>query len=163
RVQRRRADGLRHGEGRGARRRDRATAATREDGRQRGLARAAVVTVSTRVSRGEAEDESGPALAELCAAAGLDVVAEVVTDDRVALDRVSFALKAGQTLAVLGPNGAGKTTLLKVLATLLRPHEGEVRVLGSALPAEAWKVRGQVGYLGHEPVLYRSLSARENL
>jgi heme exporter protein A len=83
--------------------------------------------------------------------------------DRVALDRVSFALAPGQTLAVLGPNGAGKTTLLKVLATLLRPHEGEVRVLGSALPDEAWKVRGHVGYLGHEPALYRSLSARENL
>jgi heme exporter protein A len=83
--------------------------------------------------------------------------------DRVALDRVSFALQAGQTLAVLGPNGAGKTTLLKVLATLLRPHEGEVSVLGSALPGEAWKVRGRVGYLGHEPALYRSLTARENL
>jgi heme exporter protein A len=81
----------------------------------------------------------------------------------VALDRVSFELQRGQTLAVLGPNGAGKTTLLKVLATLLRPHEGEVRVLGSSLPAEAWKVRGHVGYLGHEPALYRSLSARENL
>jgi heme exporter protein A len=83
--------------------------------------------------------------------------------DRVALERVSFALKPGQTLVVLGPNGAGKTTLLKVLATLLRPHDGDVRVLGSALPAEAWKVRGKVGYLGHEPALYRSLSARENL
>lgn len=83
--------------------------------------------------------------------------------DRVALDRVSFALKAGQTLAVLGPNGAGKTTLLKVLATLLRPHEGTVSVLGSALPAESWKVRGKVGYLGHEPALYRSLTARENM
>ena len=83
--------------------------------------------------------------------------------DRVALDRVSFALEAGQTLAVLGPNGAGKTTLLKVLATLLRPHEGAVSVLGSALPSEAWKVRGKVGYLGHEPALYRSLTARENM
>jgi molybdenum cofactor synthesis domain-containing protein len=49
------------------------------------LARAAVVTVSTRVSRGEAEDESGPALAQLCAAAGLDVVSEVVSDDREAI------------------------------------------------------------------------------
>jgi molybdopterin adenylyltransferase len=49
------------------------------------LARAAVVTVSTRVSRGEADDESGPALAELCAAADLDVVSEVVTDDREAI------------------------------------------------------------------------------
>jgi molybdopterin adenylyltransferase len=54
------------------------------------LARAAVVTISTRVSRGEAEDESGPALAELCSAAGLEVVAEVVTDDR---DAIATALK----------------------------------------------------------------------
>jgi molybdopterin adenylyltransferase len=54
------------------------------------LARAAVVTISTRVSRGEAEDESGPALAELCAAAGLEVVSEVVSDDREA---ISTALK----------------------------------------------------------------------
>jgi molybdenum cofactor synthesis domain-containing protein len=49
------------------------------------LARAAVVTISTRVSRGEAEDESGPELAQLCAAAGLDVVSEVVSDDREAI------------------------------------------------------------------------------
>jgi len=81
----------------------------------------------------------------------------------VALDRVSFSVPAGSTLAVFGPNGAGKTTLLKVLATLLRPHEGSVKVLGCELPSEAWKLRGQVGYLGHEPALYRSLSARENL
>jgi molybdenum cofactor synthesis domain-containing protein len=54
------------------------------------LARAAVVTISTRVSRGEAEDESGPALAELCREAGLEVVAEVVGDDR---DAIATALK----------------------------------------------------------------------
>jgi heme exporter protein A len=81
----------------------------------------------------------------------------------VALSGVSFSLPASHTLLVLGPNGAGKTTLLKVLATLLRPHSGSVRVLGSELPGEAWKVRGQVGYLGHEPLLYKSMSARENL
>jgi heme exporter protein A len=83
--------------------------------------------------------------------------------DRVALDRVSFTLAPGRTLVVLGPNGAGKTTLLKVLATLLRPHAGDVNVLGCSLPDQAWKLRGHVGYLGHEPALYRSLSARENL
>jgi heme exporter protein A len=81
----------------------------------------------------------------------------------VALDRVSFSVPVSTTLAVFGPNGAGKTTLLKVLATLLRPHEGSVRVLDCSLPDEAWKLRGQIGYLGHEPALYRSLSARENL
>jgi heme exporter protein A len=81
----------------------------------------------------------------------------------VALSGVSFSLPESHTLVVLGPNGAGKTTLLKVLATLLRPHSGTVRVLGSELPAEAWKVRGRVGYLGHEALLYKSMSARENL
>jgi molybdenum cofactor synthesis domain-containing protein len=49
------------------------------------LARAAVLTISTRVSRGETEDESGPALASLCEEAGLEVVAEVVGDDREAI------------------------------------------------------------------------------
>jgi heme exporter protein A len=76
---------------------------------------------------------------------------------------VAFSLPAGQTLGLFGANGAGKTTLLRVLATLLRPHAGTVRVLGADLPREAWKVRGRVGYLGHEPLLYRELSGRENL
>ena len=83
--------------------------------------------------------------------------------EREALDGVSLSLRDGQTLVVLGPNGAGKTTLLRVLATLLRPHTGEVRVLGHALPGEAWAVRGRIGLLGHEPLLYRELTARENL
>jgi heme exporter protein A len=83
--------------------------------------------------------------------------------EREALGGVSLSLQAGQTLVVLGPNGAGKTTLLRVLATLLRPHTGEVRVLGHQLPGEAWAVRGRIGLLGHEPLLYRELSARENL
>ena len=83
--------------------------------------------------------------------------------ERAALDGVGLELAAGETLVVLGPNGAGKTTLLRILATLLRPSGGEVTVLGCALPGEAWKLRGQIGYLGHEPLLYRDLSGRENL
>jgi heme exporter protein A len=65
--------------------------------------------------------------------------------EREALAGVSVTLAAGETLAVFGPNGAGKTTFLRVLATLLLPQGGTVRVLG------------------HEPLLYRELSARENL
>jgi len=83
--------------------------------------------------------------------------------DRLALDGVSLRLAAGSTLAVLGANGAGKTTLLRILATLLRPHGGEARVLGAALPAEGWRVRGRIGLLAHDPLLYSELSARENL
>ncbi len=83
--------------------------------------------------------------------------------EREALSDVSLSLAEGQTLVVFGPNGAGKTTLLRVLATLLRPHAGSVRVLEKSLPQEAWAVRGRVGLLGHEPLLYRELSASENL
>jgi len=83
--------------------------------------------------------------------------------DRPALDGVGFELPAGASLVVLGPNGAGKTTLLRILATLLRPSGGEATVLGCSLPGEAWKLRGKIGYLGHEPLLYRDLSGRENM
>jgi heme exporter protein A len=101
--------------------------------------------------------------------AGTDEAAIVLRDlgraygERVALAGVSLELPRGATLAVFGANGAGKTTLLRVLATLLRPHAGEVRVLGRALPREGWAVRGRIGLLAHEPLLYRDLTARENL
>ena len=83
--------------------------------------------------------------------------------ERVALAGVSVRVEEGQTLAVLGGNGAGKTTLLRVLAGLLRPNGGSARVLGAELPGERWKLPSEVGYLGHEPLLYRELSGRENL
>jgi heme exporter protein A len=83
--------------------------------------------------------------------------------ERTALQDVSFRLEGGQTLAVLGRNGAGKSTLLRILSTLLRPHGGEVAVLGEPLPRRAFAVRPRVGLLGHEPLLYRDLTARENL
>ncbi len=83
--------------------------------------------------------------------------------ERVALTGVTVSVSPGETLVVLGANGAGKTTLLRVLATLLRPHGGSCRVLGRDLPGAAWAVRGRVGYLGHDPLLYRDLTGRENL
>jgi heme exporter protein A len=83
--------------------------------------------------------------------------------DRLALREVDLDLAHGETLALLGPNGSGKSTMLRVLATLLRPSSGEVRVLGCDLPDEGWKLRGRIGYLGHEPLLYRDLTGRENL
>ena len=83
--------------------------------------------------------------------------------EREALRGVDASLDMGETLVVFGPNGAGKTTLLRVLATLLLPQGGEVRVLGHQLPREATGLRPKIGFLGHEPLLYRELSGRENL
>jgi heme exporter protein A len=83
--------------------------------------------------------------------------------ERVALRDISLTLPAGATVAVFGANGAGKTTLLRILAGLLRPHAGRAVVLGAELPREAHRARGRIGLLGHEPMLYRELSVRENL
>jgi heme exporter protein A len=83
--------------------------------------------------------------------------------ERVALAGVTLRLPAGSTLVVFGPNGAGKSTLLRVLATLLRPHAGSARVLGCELPRDGWRLRARVGLLGHEPLVYRDLTGRENL
>ena len=66
---------------------------------------------------------------------------------------VDLDLAAGGFLLVTGPNGSGKTTLLRVLAGLAAPTSGELR-----LPE-----RQTVGYLGHEPLVYRELSPLENL
>ena len=83
--------------------------------------------------------------------------------ERTALAKITLTLPRGATLAVLGHNGAGKSTLLRILATLLRPHGGEVAVLGEALPRRGYAVRGRIGLLGHDPLLYRDLTGRENL
>jgi heme exporter protein A len=83
--------------------------------------------------------------------------------EREALRGVDVTLRRGQTVAVFGPNGAGKTTLLRVLGTLLMPHAGSVRILGHDLPRNAHAVRAKIGFLGHETLLYRELTGRENL
>ncbi|HSD24675.1 MAG TPA: ABC transporter ATP-binding protein [Solirubrobacterales bacterium] len=83
--------------------------------------------------------------------------------DRTALDGIDLRIDTGASVAILGPNGSGKSTLLRILAGLLRPTSGQVSVLGCSLPKETHRLRGRVGYLGHDPVLYRDLSPRENL
>jgi heme exporter protein A len=74
---------------------------------------------------------------------------------------VDFTLRAGECLALFGPNGAGKTTLLRVLAGLLRPSEGSVRLAGKQSRDDA-EARGMVGLISHQTMLYGPLTAREN-
>ncbi len=70
------------------------------------------------------------------------------------LDGVDLELPRGGFLTVTGPNGSGKTTLLRLCAGLLAPTRGELRVEVE---------RGRIGFLGHEPLVYRELTALENL
>jgi heme exporter protein A len=81
---------------------------------------------------------------------------------RRAVDGVSFSLEPGDCLALFGPNGAGKTTLLRLVAGLLKPSEGTVHVNGQSLRDDA-AARGRVGLISHQSMLYRALTARENV
>ena len=82
---------------------------------------------------------------------------------RKAVDDVSFELPEGAFLSIFGPNGAGKTTLLRVLSTLARPSAGEARICGIDLREEPDEVRGRVGLISHQSMLYPDLTAEENL
>ena len=77
-----------------------------------------------------------------------------------ALRQVSVELETGRCYVLLGENVAGKSTLLRVLAGLLRPSFGTVRVFGGLEPQEA---RARIGYMSHAPMLYDELTAQENL
>ena len=83
---------------------------------------------------------------------------------RYAVYRVSCSLRGGEVVALLGDNGAGKTTLLRAMASLIAPHEGEIRY------DDAWDVRrdraalrAHLGLIAHESLLHPELSGRENL
>jgi ABC-2 type transport system ATP-binding protein len=82
---------------------------------------------------------------------------------QLALDGVGLEVSAGEVVGLLGPNGAGKTTTLAILATLLRPDAGEIRIIGGAADSPARLVRGRLGYVPQAIALYPSLSARQNL
>lgn len=78
------------------------------------------------------------------------------------LHDLDLAVTPGEALAVAGPNGAGKTTLLRLLAGLLRPTAGEVKVLGRPLQG-SHDARRPIGFLSHQSLLYDDLTLSENL
>lgn len=80
-----------------------------------------------------------------------------------AVDGVSFQLDRGLLLAVFGPNGAGKSTLLRMLAGVLRPTSGQIRVSGEAARTPDREWRRRVGVVSHESFLHGHLTAEENL
>ena len=97
--------------------------------------------------------------ARLLAARGLS---RVFGRRRVLRD-IDLTLDPGEALAVAGPNGAGKSTLLRLLAGLMRPSAGEVRVLGRPVRGNDGEARRTVGLLSHQTLLYDDLTLLENL
>lgn len=76
---------------------------------------------------------------------------------------VSFQVPEGEIFGILGPNGAGKTTLLKLIATIMRPTEGDVHVHGTDARRDPFVVKRMVGFLSHYSLLYEEFTGRENL
>jgi heme ABC exporter ATP-binding subunit CcmA len=77
----------------------------------------------------------------------------------VALRKISLSLEQGRCCVLLGENGAGKSTLLRMIAGLIRPTHGSVRIFGEK-PHDA---RDRIGYMSHAPMLYEEFSGVENL
>ena len=82
---------------------------------------------------------------------------------RDALKTISLKIPSGSMTALIGPDGAGKTTLLRLLAGILTPAAGEIRVLEHSLPKEALALQGQIGYMPQRFGLYEDLTVEENL
>ena len=80
-----------------------------------------------------------------------------------AVDGVSFEVERGEIFSLLGPNGAGKSTTISMLSCLLRPSDGEARVMGHSINDDAQGVKDSIGVVPQEIAVYEDLSARENL
>ena len=84
-------------------------------------------------------------------------------DDRRILHNLNIDIPCGAYVAILGANGAGKSTLLKILATLLPASCGQLELFGTPVRNDTIALRSNIGLIGHNSMLYRDLSARENL
>ncbi|MDI6689341.1 MAG: heme ABC exporter ATP-binding protein CcmA [Actinomycetota bacterium] len=82
---------------------------------------------------------------------------------RKVLQDINFELEKGEFLTIIGPNGAGKTTLIKILATLVLPSSGSVKIDGFDLRRDSIAIRERMGLISHNPLLYGDLTAYENL
>jgi heme exporter protein A len=79
------------------------------------------------------------------------------------LRKLDLTVERGECVALLGANGSGKSTLIRLLCGLSKPTSGTISIGGWKLPQEAAAVRAQIGLVAHKPLLYETLTGRENL
>ena len=82
---------------------------------------------------------------------------------RTVLDNLNLSLRRGEVFGLLGPNGAGKSTFISLLATLIRPSAGDIRLEGVSILKKPAVIRSRMGYVPQELALHTVLQARENL
>jgi sodium transport system ATP-binding protein len=90
-------------------------------------------------------------------------LSKAFSDSKLAVDDVSFEVRAGEVFGLLGPNGAGKTTTLRMLATLLKPTSGTATLNGFEITRDPERVREQIGFLSGDMGLYGRLTPLEIL
>ena len=81
----------------------------------------------------------------------------------VAVDHITFDIRAGEVFGLLGANGAGKTTAIKMLVGLLAPSEGAAHVAGFDIRTQRDQIRRSIGYMSQRFSLYGDLTVRENI
>src|SRR5688500_11276598 len=108
----------------------------------------------SRESRLMLQEPSPPALA---------VRALSKSFDRPAVDGLDLIVRAGEFYTLLGPNGAGKTTTLRLIAGLLRPDGGSIRVFGVDALADPVNAKRIMAWVSDEPMIYEKLTPYENL
>ncbi len=94
---------------------------------------------------------------------GLEIHGLIKRFDRPAVDGLELAVRAGEFYALVGPNGAGKTTTLRMIASLLRPDGGTIRVGGIDALADPVAAKRIIAWVSDEPMIYDKLTPREYL
>jgi ABC-2 type transport system ATP-binding protein len=107
------------------------------------------------------ENSGRPALASEILVAVHDLAKRYA--QRVAVEKLTLALRAGEVFGLVGANGGGKTTTLRIVAGILKPDKVHGHVLGFDLVSEADEIRKRVGYMSQRFSLYADLSVFENL
>src|SRR6516165_12613922 len=137
------------------------TSPIRENRRPRQHSKRTALPVVDLVERArhEKQDKGGAHMEALIEAEGLTKAFGKVR----ALNGLSLTVPTGQAVAILGPNGAGKTTFIRMVATLLRPDSGTLRVGGCDVVKEPMAVRRMIGLAGQSAAVEEMMTGRENL
>ena len=105
--------------------------------------------------------QEAPSVAAIAAVRLCDVCKSI--DDRAILHDINLAISSRQFIAILGHNGSGKSTLVRIISTLMPPSSGKLKLFGEPAGATSASLRRRIGLIGDQSMLYRDLSARENL